>query len=151
VADQLGKAWAFASWRGAADILEVIPGLYAGAQGRNYGALFSLDGVDSPMTRIGLTILGIVSVAMMLRGAIVDREHWRGLDALGGGLVFAGAVGNLVDRLALGYVRDFLIIGLRPHDIFNPADVFMVFGALLLAASWATKRMATPAAMPKPA
>ena len=37
-----------------------------------------------------------------------------------------------LDELALATTeselrRDFLIIGLRPHDIFNPADVFMVF------------------------
>ncbi|MEJ7637448.1 MAG: signal peptidase II [Singulisphaera sp.] len=152
VADQFGKAWAFASWRGAAGLCEVIPGLYAGAQGRNYGALYSVDGVDdAPMTRIALTLLGVVSVGIMFRWAILDRERWRGLDAVGGGLVFAGAIGNLADRLALGYVRDFLIIGLRPHDIFNPADVFMIFGALLLVASWATKRMATPAAIPEAA
>ena len=141
--DQLSKAWAFASWRGSAAIHEVMPGLYAGAQGRNYGSLYSLDGVDnSPMTRIVLTLLGLVSVGIMIRWAVLDREHWRGLDAVGGALVFAGAAGNLVDRMALGYVRDFLIIGLRPHDIFNPADAFMIFGGLLLAAAWATRRMA---------
>ena len=152
VADQLGKAWAFASWRGEGGLREVIPGLYAGAQGRNYGALFSLDGVDdAPMTRIALTFLGLVSVGIMLRWAILDRERWRGLDAVGGGLVLAGAIGNLADRLALGYVRDFLILGLRPHEIFNPADVFMVFGALLLVASWATKRMMTPTTLPEAA
>ena len=150
VVDQLGKAWAFASWRGAAGLREVIPGLYAGARGRNYGALFSLDGVDdAPMNRIALTVLGLVSVGIMLRWAVLDRERWRGLDAVGGGLVLAGAMGNLADRLALGYVRDFLIIGLRPHEIFNPADVFMVFGALLLLAAWATRRMATLGAIPE--
>ncbi len=155
VADQLGKAWAFASWRGAGGLLEVIPGLYAGARGRNYGALFSLDGVDNaPTTRLVLTFLGLVSVGIMLRWAVLDRERWRGLDAVGGGLVLAGAMGNLADRLALGYVRDFLILGLRPHEIFNPADVFMVFGALLLLARWATRRirrMATSGAIPEAA
>src|SRR4051812_36648584 len=72
-ADQLGKAWAFASWRGAAGLRQVIPGLYAGAQGRNYGALYSVDGVDnSPLIRIALTWIGLVSVGIMLRWAILD-------------------------------------------------------------------------------
>lgn len=152
VADQLGKAWAFGSWRGEAVLREVVPGLYAGAQGRNYGAFYSLDGVDNaPATRIALTFLGLVAVGIMLRWAVLDRERWRGFDAVGGGLVLAGAIGNLADRLALGYVRDFLILGLRPYEIFNPADVFMVFGALLLLATWATRRMATLAAIPEAA
>ena len=152
VADQLGKAWAFASWRGAAVLHEVLPGLYAGAQGRNYGALLSLDGVDNaPMTRIAMTLLGLVSVGIMLRWAILDRERWRGLDAVGGGLVLGGAIGNLVDRLALGYVRDILILDLCPHQIFNAADAFVILGVLLLLASWATRRLMTLATPPEAA
>jgi signal peptidase II len=151
MADQLGKAWAFASWRGAGRLHQVLPGLYAGAQGRNYGAPLSLDGVDAPMTRLVLTLLHIVCVGIMLRWAIRDRECWRGLNAVGGGLVLGGAIGNLVDRLALGYVRDYLILGLRPREIFNTADAFMILGALLVAACWAARRMMTPAPLPEAA
>jgi signal peptidase II len=152
MADQLGKAWAFASWRGEGGLHQVIPGLYAGAQGRNFGAMFSLDGVDdAPMTRIATTLLGLACVGVVLRWTILDRERWRGLDAVGGGLVLGGAIGNLVDRLALGYVRDYLIIGLRPREIFNTADAFMIFGALLVAACWAARRMMTPATLPEAA
>jgi lipoprotein signal peptidase len=44
----------------------------------------------------------------------------------------AGLLGNSADRLALGYVRDFLVTGLLPHWSFNLADVFLITGALTL-------------------
>ncbi|MGC1722997.1 MAG: signal peptidase II [Isosphaeraceae bacterium] len=56
-------------------------------------------------------------------------------DATAGGLLLAGALGNQMDRLALGYVRDYVMLGIRPTDIFNTADMFMVLGALLLLGS----------------
>ncbi len=51
---------------------------------------------------------------------------------LGGTLLLAGAAGNLIDRLAYGYVVDFLDLGWFP--VFNLADAAVVVGAALLAA-----------------
>jgi signal peptidase II len=134
--DQLGKSWAFASWREPARISQVIPGLYAGAQVRNYGGIYSLEGYGTPSLRAGLAIVGFVVLGMVLRWAIVlDRDRWCKFDAAAAGLLLAGALGNQVDRLALGYVRDYVILAIRPSDIFNTADVFMVLGALLLLGS----------------
>src|SRR5271157_2200337 len=131
--DQLGKWWAFASWREPAAISQVIPGLYAGAQARNYGGIYSLEGYGTPFLRNTLTIAGFVALSMVLRWAIVlDRDRWCMFDAAAGGLLLAGALGNQVDRLALGYVRDYLILVIRPGEIFNTADVFMILGALFL-------------------
>ncbi len=49
-------------------------------------------------------------------------------------VLFAGALGNLIDRIALGYVRDFL--DFRLFDfwkwVFNIADASLVIGAILL-------------------
>ena len=46
--------------------------------------------------------------------------------------IFAGAVGNLIDRIFLGYVRDFLYfnIKLMPY-YFNVADVLLTVGIIL--------------------
>lgn len=137
--DQVGKWWAFAGWREPAGIRRVVPGLYAGAQARNYGAIYGLEGQRAPLLQRSMTIIGFVVLCMVLRWAIVlDRDRWCNFDAAAGGLLLAGALGNQVDRLALGYVRDYLILGLRPTDIFNTADVFMVLGALLLLGSLMT-------------
>jgi lipoprotein signal peptidase len=50
-----------------------------------------------------------------------------------------------VDRLVLGYVRDYLILGIRPNDIFNTADLFMLVGALLLMGSLMIHQRTAPA------
>ena len=48
-------------------------------------------------------------------------------------LMSAGAVSNLIDRIFLGYVRDMLELLFINFYIFNPADVYVTFGALLCA------------------
>jgi signal peptidase II len=47
-------------------------------------------------------------------------------------LVTAGAIGNYVDRLARGYVVDF--VHLQHWPVFNVADIYVTGGAVLLAA-----------------
>lgn len=46
------------------------------------------------------------------------------------GLTLGGAIGNLIDRLRLGHVTDFLDFG--PWPVFNVADMAIVGGAILL-------------------
>ncbi len=48
-------------------------------------------------------------------------------------LIIAGTIGNLIDRIFLGYVRDF--IDLRVWPVFNIADSLGVIGVLLIAYS----------------
>jgi len=47
------------------------------------------------------------------------------------GLIIGGALGNLLDRLRLGYVVDFLQLEFYPA-IFNVADIFIIIGGALL-------------------
>ena len=140
IVDQLGKGWAFGAGRDPSHLLEVWPGLFAGAQGRNFGALFSLDGSQTPLaSRVGMTIVGFIAIGMMTRWAIRDRDQWRLTDAVAGGLVLGGALGNLIDRMIFGFVRDYLIAAVFPRGIFNTADIFMVAGCLLLLGAWAAR------------
>lgn len=46
--------------------------------------------------------------------------------------IVGGGIGNLVDRIALGYVRDFFKFTFVDFAIFNIADVFVTVGAILL-------------------
>ena len=75
--DQLGKWWAFASWREPAAIWQVIPGLYAGAQARNYGGIYSLDGYGTPFLRGGLTFLTVYSSIFLQNRGL--RNHRGGV------------------------------------------------------------------------
>ena len=47
--------------------------------------------------------------------------------------VEAGAVGNIIDRLCLGYVRDFLDVRPIGFGICNIADFYIVFGVIVIA------------------
>lgn len=52
---------------------------------------------------------------------------------IGLNLILAGAVGNLVDRLSFGYVRDFIRVHIKimPY-CFNVADAFLTFGVIFM-------------------
>lgn len=47
-------------------------------------------------------------------------------------IIEAGAIGNLIDRLYFGHVRDFLDVSPLRFGICNPADFYITFGAIAL-------------------
>jgi signal peptidase II len=141
VLDQSGKGWAFAPWRQPPVPLEILPGLFVGAQGRNNGGMFSLEGTGSAMIVWIFTAIVFILLGMVLRWAIVlDRDRWRPIDAVAGGLLLAGILGNQLDRMILGFVRDYIILARFPYNIFNTADLFMLLGAFILVASLFIRR-----------
>jgi signal peptidase II len=83
------------------------------------------------------------ALAILVAGAIifyfpqVPREEWPLRIALG--MQLGGAVGNLIDRLTLGFVTDFISLGRFP--VFNVADSSISMGvAVLLIGMWITER-----------
>lgn len=92
---------------------------------RNTGAAFGLFGGQA-------LPLAIISIALFA-GLFLWRDQLRQLGTWGNlalALVAGGAIGNLYDRLAYGYVIDFL--DLRVWPVFNLADSAVVVGAALL-------------------
>lgn len=51
---------------------------------------------------------------------------------IAGAVLAAGALGNLIDRVMLGYVVDFIYISLIDFPVFNVADIFVVCGGIML-------------------
>ena len=50
-------------------------------------------------------------------------------------IIIAGAVGNLIDRIRLGYVIDFIDVkfwGIYDFPVFNVADILIVIGTIVL-------------------
>lgn len=101
----------------------------------NSGALWGL-GNDLPHGSLAFAALSILAAGaicywLFVRGAARD---WRLTVALG--LIMAGALGNCYDRLAFGYVRDFVhfhVDSIRFNfAIFNFADNMLVLGAVIL-------------------
>lgn len=101
---------------------------------RNPGAAFSIgEGATWIFTLLAFGVLAF------LLGYVVPRLRHGGW-AIGLGLVTAGIVGNLIDRLvrppgfARGHVVDFLQLPYWP--IFNVADMCVVFGAITIMVFW---------------
>ena len=90
-------------------------GVFGIFQGRGYIFVF-------------LTIVALSFVGWMVYKA--RREQWVLQIALG--LVTAGALGNLLDRLRLGHVRDFIYVEKINYPAFNLADTCICIAAAIL-------------------
>lgn len=117
----------------------VVDGFWRFAYAENTGAAFSML-ADASFGRWLLVILpGALTLALMAY-AFRQRDFWI---ATASALILGGAIGNLIDRVRLGYVVDFVQWHYRDAyawPTFNVADVWIfVGGALWL---WAHSRAA---------
>ena len=91
----------------------------------NTGSAFGiLQGLNTPL--IFVSFIGIIILVLIYR----SQPQPGNLLRLSLGLQLGGAFGNLVDRLRLGFVTDFIDIG--PWPVFNLADASIVTGLVLL-------------------
>lgn len=65
---------------------------------------------------------------------IIKRKTFQKLEILEYGLILGGVLGNLIDRIRLGGVVDYigLKFGSYHYPIFNFADMMIVFGVVLI-------------------
>ncbi len=99
----------------------------------NTGASFGLFSNQS-------TVLAILSIAIIIGIIVIIRYITciTNLCMVASGLVIGGAAGNLIDRLRLGYITDFInfrLWGDVHWPVFNIADSAIVVGTILLAIS----------------
>jgi signal peptidase II len=99
----------------------------------NRGAAFSFLNDASGWQRWLFTVLAVVvSIALILWLRRIDRRA----RLLGAAIAFVlgGAVGNLIDRVRLGHVVDFVNVHWQQHyfPAFNVADSAITVGAILL-------------------
>ncbi len=87
----------------------------------NYGAAFSLL---QGYRWLFIIVAIIVIIALIFYYKHAERK-WPLI------FIIAGSLGNLVDRLVLGYVRDF--IDIRVWPVFNLADSLNLIGAIAIA------------------
>lgn len=99
----------------------------------NYGAAFSFLSSAGGWQRWFFIILASsVSIVLLVWLVRLPRREW--VTGLGLALVLGGAIGNLVDRIRLGYVVDFIDfhIGGWHYPAFNVADSAITCGVILL-------------------
>ena len=132
VCDQGSKLWAEQVLKLGAGIV-VVPGFFSLTRVHNTGVAFGLAQGNNLLT--GLLATGIlVWAAWMARSWDWNRRFVQVVTAM----VAAGAVGNLIDRVRLGYVLDFFDFHFHGWSwpAFNIADACISVGVGLLVVSW---------------
>ena len=79
-------------------------------------------------------VLAFVFVVLMLcYDFLVKKDNnENGWFFVGFNLVLAGIVGNAIDRIVFGYVRDFISLGFMNFPVFNVADVCLTVGTICI-------------------
>lgn len=125
--DQWTK-WAIVKSIPIGQSLEVVPGFFELTYLQNRGAAFSsMEGVGMWF----FILLTLIAVGVMIY-YFFKSSNPRIDFALA--MIMAGALGNLIDRICFGYVRDFFrfyIFG-HPFAVFNVADVCITLGFVVL-------------------
>jgi len=125
--------------------VSLVDGFLALTLVMNPGLAFGLLGHVAAEYRWVVALISLVALLVLLRIAlrVLPRGHWR--DGAAIGLVFGGAVGNLIDRGRFGAVVDFVDVYYQGWHwpAFNVADSAITCGVALLALSFVTETSAS--------
>ena len=123
--DQLLKSWTV-HHLALGESTAFLPGFMQLTRVHNYGAAWSSFSGKTAML-IVVTAALMIAVAYLLIRRIV--RHPLGVAAAV--LILGGGVGNIIDRIAHGYVVDMFDLLLFDYPVFNLADCFVVAGVIL--------------------
>lgn len=143
--DQLTKHWIIATLR-LHEGFTVVDRFFNIVHVRNPGAAFGFLAGASPAFRsvffLAVTLVAILLIIHYLRHTLRQTGIEKLPLVFSLALIFAGAVGNLIDRLRFGEVVDFLdlYVGSYHWPAFNVADASISIGAAVLAISLFAKR-----------
>ena len=131
--DQWSKQWAAARLRFGPDV-EVVDGFLRFVYAENPGIAFSLFNSGAQTTRWVLATFSTAAACFVVwLAARASVDQWRIQTTYA--LLFAGIVGNLVDRVRTGRVIDFIDVYVSSYHwpTFNVADSAITVGAVVLA------------------
>src|SRR5262245_8929786 len=134
VLDQLTKAVALAHLASGVHV-HVVPGFVALTLVMNPGLAFGLLGSVAVGWRWVVAVLSLTALAVLARVALRVLPEGSWADHAAVGLIFGGAVGNLIDRVRFGAVVDFVDLHVDGYHwpAFNVADSSITVGVVLLA------------------
>lgn len=133
--DQISKVWAvntLAGGNGAStgmDTIELWQGVFHLQYTANRGGAW---GILSGKQGLLILITSIIIIGMLFFIRHLPKSKWGDFSRIAFVLVISGAIGNLIDRVLLNYVRDFLYFVLIDFPIFNFADILVVVGMGML-------------------
>jgi signal peptidase II len=114
--------------------IPIIKGLFSFTYIKNPGAAFGMLASSPDYIRTPLFFALPVIACVWLMYLVWSTRNTNFLHCLAYSLIFAGAVGNLIDRFSMNYVVDFLdfYIGKNHFPAFNIADSVITIAAILL-------------------
>ena len=97
----------------------------------NRGVSFGMFQAGSEVGRWALITTTLLIVGLLV--VMLKSAHHK-ISAYAYGMIIGGALGNIYDRVVMGYVADFLQfhVGDWSFAVFNVADIFITVGAMLL-------------------
>jgi len=128
--DQLVKLWAIANLQGQPErplIRGFLHLTYVENTGVAFGILSDFGGAQVLFTIIKLVLLGLVLWYFVK----LPHEPRFTLVKVPLLLIFAGGIGNMIDRVRLGAVVDMLAFSFFDFPVFNIADIYVTTGAFL--------------------
>ena len=111
----------------------VIPGFISFVYVQNKGAAWGMMSNNTIFLAVlSAIILAIMIVFYVLRVRMVKHNSsmWFSVSI---GLVAGGCLGNFIDRVALGFVRDFINLDFMSFPVFNVADIALTVGVVCIA------------------
>ena len=106
---------------------EFIPGFLSLTHLRNTGATWSLLEGKMIFFYVITVIVSVVIIYLLIKN--YKKSIWY---SVGLSFVLAGAIGNFIDRVRLGYVVDMLQTDFMNFPIFNVADSTLVVGVICI-------------------
>jgi signal peptidase II len=127
IVDQLSKAW-LVGLLAPGERQSIIGDWLRIVHGQNDGAIFGLFRDQALL--FGLVSVGVVALIIWYHGSSGRNT----LMSIALGLLLGGAIGNMIDRFRLGYVTDWVDIGIGDWRFytFNVADSAVTVAVLLL-------------------
>lgn len=132
VMDIITKVWAVDRFM-YGPVMQIIPGFLQFTYAENTGAAFSFLADAGGWQRwfFGAVALIFSAVVVVWIWRLPQVKRW---EPMALALILGGALGNLWDRILLGYVRDFISVyyGSWHFPVFNVADMAISIGAAML-------------------
>lgn len=107
---------------------DFIPGFMSFQYAENTGAAFSIFNNSTWILAIVSTVLSIVVIYFLYKYRHIKARSFH----IAMCFIAGGAIGNVIDRIFRGYVVDMLQFDFVNFAIFNVADAFVFFGAIIL-------------------
>ena len=95
---------------------------------KNTGAAFNLFAGHTQLLSMFSALVAVTVIVYFMRKKTLLPWY----EVVGWGLILGGTVGNLIDRVTLGYVIDFIKVDLVNSPVFNIADMSINVGAIII-------------------